>query len=228
VTVRTAEILFAVLLALCSIGLMVKSAELNIGWIEDKGPGSGAWPFWLSTGMLLCCIWTIVRWFRRITPESVSEELYISKQTAIVVGTSAGSILALLLLTQYAGIYIALPIFLFVYLKFIGNHSWALTLSMTICVPVFIFSLFEWALKIPLPKAFTEEWFYPVYDLIYAQNVKERLLSFRSPMVALPALGVLLVAVYWIQRWFKRRHDKKMHASTGNSNVSVSQSQGDS
>ena len=226
-TVRTAEILFAVLLALCSIGLMVKSAELNIGWIEDKGPGSGAWPFWLSTGMLLCCIWTIVRWFRRITPESVSEELYISKQTAIVVGTSAGSILTLLLLTQYAGIYIALPIFLFIYLKFIGNHSWALSLSMTICVPVFIFCLFEWALKIPLPKAFTEEWFYPVYDLIYAQNIKERLLSFRSPMVGLPALGVLLVIVYWVRHWLKRRSEKSMQASTVSSNVPVNPSQGD-
>lgn len=226
-TVRTAEILFAVLLALCSIGLMVKSAELNIGWIEDKGPGSGAWPFWLSTGMLLCCIWTIVRWFRRITPESVSEELYISKQTAIVVGTSAGSILTLLLLTQYAGIYIALPIFLFIYLKFIGNHSWALSLSMTICVPVFIFCLFEWALKIPLPKAFTEEWFYPVYDLIYAQNIKDRLLSFRSPMVGLPALGVLLVIVYWVRRWLKRRSEKSMQASTIGSNVPVNPSQGD-
>ena len=72
-TVRTAEILAAVLLALCSIGLMVKSAELNIGWIEGRGPGSGAWPFWLSTGMLLCCIWTMVRWFKKVTPESVSD-----------------------------------------------------------------------------------------------------------------------------------------------------------
>jgi len=43
-TVRTAEILVAIILALCSIGLMVKSAELNIGWIEGRGPGSGAWP----------------------------------------------------------------------------------------------------------------------------------------------------------------------------------------
>jgi len=119
----------AIILALCSIGLMIKSAELNIGWIEGRGPGSGAWPFWLSTGMLLCCIWTIVRWFRKITPESVSTEAYISKDTALIVGTSAFSILALLVMTQWAGIYIALPVFLFFYLKFIGHHTWALTLS---------------------------------------------------------------------------------------------------
>ena len=192
-TVRTAEIIAAVLLALCSIGLMVKSAELNIGWIEGRGPGSGAWPFWLSTGMLLCCIWTMVRWFKKVTPESVSDEPYISRETALVVGVSAFSILALLVMTQWAGIYIALPVFLFFYLKFVGRHSWALTLSLVIGLPVFIFCLFEWALKIPLPKAFTEEMFYPVYDLIYAQNAGERLGAFKAPIVSLPALGVVLV-----------------------------------
>ncbi len=226
-TVRTAEIIFAVLLALCSIGLMIKSAELNIGWIEDQGPGSGAWPFWLSTGMLLCCIWTIVRWFRKITPESVSTELYISRDTLLVVGTSAGSILALLLMTQYAGIYIALPIFLFFYIKFIGRHSWPLTLSLTVCVPVFIFCLFEWALKIPLPKAFTEEAFYPVYDLIYAQSMGERIKALASPINGLPALGVVITIVYWLRRYFKNRSLKRAAAAEAGG-VSVTESVADS
>jgi len=198
----------AIILALCSVGLMIKSAELNIGWIEGRGPGSGAWPFWLSTGMLLCCLWTIVRWFRKITPESVSTEAYISKDTALIVGTSAFSILALLVMTQWAGIYIALPVFLFFYLKFIGRHTWALTLSIVVCVPIFIFCLFEWALKIPLPKAFTEEWFYPVYDLIYAQSFKERILSMKSLMVGLPTLALIVVIVYWVAQYFKRRKNK--------------------
>ncbi|MBX2825166.1 MAG: tripartite tricarboxylate transporter TctB family protein [Gammaproteobacteria bacterium] len=204
-TVRTAEILIAVVLALCSIGLMIKSAELNIGWVARKGPGSGAWPFWLSTGMLLTCLWTIVRWFRRITPESRSTELYMSATTVKVVGTSAFSILFLLLVTQFMGIYIALLLFLLFYLKVIGQHSWALTLSLVICVPVFIFALFEWGLKIPLPKAFTEEWFYPVYDLMYAQNVQGALASFKAPIVSVPIFATLLVPLFWGWRFFTQR-----------------------
>ena len=211
-TVRTAEILFAVILAFCSIGLMVKSAELNIGWIDGRGPGSGAWPFWLSTGMLLCCIWTIIRWFKKVTPESVSEEPYISAETALVVGTSAFSILALLVITQFAGIYIALPVFLFFYLKFVGRHSWALTLTLVICVPVFIFCLFEWALKIPLPKAFTEEGFYPVYDLIYAQSGGERVSAMKAPIVGLPVLGVIIAIAYWL--WYMMVGKSKKITST--------------
>lgn len=167
-TVRTAEILMAVLCALCSIGLMVKSAELNIGWIEGKGPGSGAWPFWLSAGMLLVSCLTMYRWFRGITPESRSTDLYITRDSLLVVGISAGSILFLLVATHIVGIYFALLLFLLFYLRFVGHHSWLLTVVLMIGIPVFIFCLFEWALKIPLPKSFTEPMFYPIYDLMYS------------------------------------------------------------
>lgn len=204
-TVRTAEIVFAVLLALCSIGLIVKSAELKIGWVEDKGPGSGFWPFWLSIGMLLACLVTIYRWFTRQTAESVSTEPYITGTTLVVVGTSAVSILCLLLMTQWLGIYVALYVFLFVYVRFIGRHTWAVTLSIAICLPVFIFGLFEWALKIPLPKAVTDPLFYPTYDLIYAQGMGEVANAMKAPINYVPIAGVLLVAVYWIYKFIEGR-----------------------
>ena len=59
-SVRTAELLMALLMGAFSIYLMSKSTELEIGWIEDEGPGGGAWPFWLSTIMLISCIGIIV------------------------------------------------------------------------------------------------------------------------------------------------------------------------
>jgi len=119
-TVRTAELLFAILLALCSIGLMIKSAELRIGWVPDRGPGSGAWPFWLSAGMLLACIATIIRWFKRATPESNNLEPYMTRETVLAVGISAGSIVFLLVVTHLIGIYAALFLFLLFYLNFVG------------------------------------------------------------------------------------------------------------
>ena len=167
-TVRTAELVMAIFMALCSIGLMVKSAELNIGWVPDRGPGAGAWPFWLSAGMLLCCLLTLYRWIRRITPESRNMNLYMTRETVIVVGTSAGAILFLLSATHFIGLYMSLMFFLLFYLRVIGRHTWKLTATLTISIPVFIFCLFEWALKIPLPKAITEPWFYPIYDLMYS------------------------------------------------------------
>ncbi len=167
-TVKTAELVMAIILALCSIGLMMKSAELNITWIEGRGPGSGAWPFWLSGGMLLCCLMTLYRWVRRITPESRNTDLYMSRETVVIVGTSAGAILFLLAATHLIGLYFSLMLFLLFYIKYVGRHSWALTMALTIGIPVFIFCLFEWALKIPLPKSITEPLFYPIYDLMYS------------------------------------------------------------
>lgn len=215
-SVRTAELLFAVILALCSIGLMVKSSELHIGWIEGKGPGSGAWPFWLSAGMLVTCLLTIYRWFRKITPESVNMEPYMTRDTVIVVGVSAVSILGLLIGTQFLGIYISLIVFLLFYLRVVGHHTWALTISLAIGIPFFIFCLFEVALTIPLPKAITDPVFYPVYDLIYAQNTKDMFATAQYSIVFIPVLAMAGVLAYWAVRWFKRKKITKVTQSHNN------------
>ena len=167
-TVRTAELVTAIITALISIALMVKSAELRIDWIPDRGPGGGAWPFWLSAGMLLASVATIYRWFRRITPESRSEEPIMSEESVTVIGISVGALLFLLIATHFVGLYLALVVFLLFFFRFVGRHTWNLSIALTIFVPVFIFCLFEWALKIPLPKEITEPWFYPIYDLMYS------------------------------------------------------------
>lgn len=158
----------AIVLALASIGLMIKSNELTIGWVAGRGPGAGAWPFWLSFGMLLCCIATMVRWFMGITPESRNLDLFMTPETVKIVGVSAGAIVFLLAATHVIGMYFALVLFLLFYIRVIGRHSWLMTIGLTIGIPVFIFCLFEWALKIPLPKSFTEPLFYPIYDLMYS------------------------------------------------------------
>ena len=166
-TVRTAELLMAVVLALLSVGFIVKSAELNIGWVEGRGPGAGAWPFWLSLGMLAASLLTIVRWFMRATPESRSSELYMSRSAVSIVGTAVAALLALLIGIHFIGIYFSLILFLIFFIRIMGRQSWPTTLAISLLTPVFIFGLFEWALTIPLPKAISEPLFYPLYDLIY-------------------------------------------------------------
>ena len=167
-TVRQAELLMAIATCLMSLGLMWSSTDgLAIGWVPGKGPGSGFWPFWLSLGMLLASITTLVRWFLRATPESRSTELYMSRASLTIVGTSVGALLLLLIGIHTVGMYVSLLFFLFLYVKVLGNHSWAITIFIVLGAPVGIFALFEWALQIPLPKAVTEEWFYPVFDVMY-------------------------------------------------------------
>ena len=166
-TVRTAELLMAIALALLSIAFMVKSAELNIGWVQGRGPGAGAWPFWLSLGMLLTSLATLYRWFRGVTPQSRSTEVFMSKSAVSIVGTAVIALTALLIGIQIIGIYFSLILFLAFFVRIVGRHSWLTTVGIALLTPVFIFCLFEWALTIPLPKGYSEPLFYPLYDLIY-------------------------------------------------------------
>lgn len=162
---RRAELAMAVVLAIFSGYLMWKSAELPIGWIPDEGPGGGAFPFWLSAGMLLSSLWIAVRWFRRATPQSRSTEPYFDSQSAILIALVVGALVLMIGLIHWVGVYGSIPLFFVFYMKIIGRHSWMQTSAFAIGAPVVTFFFFEILLHITLPKGLTEPLFYPLYDI---------------------------------------------------------------
>jgi putative tricarboxylic transport membrane protein len=165
--VRRAEIIMASVMALFSLYLMRKSAELPIGWIAGDGPGGGAFPFWLSVGMLISSLWVMVRWFRGTSPISRSTEPYMDKQALKLFVTGAGSLTLMIAAIHFIGVYGATPLFLIFYMRFLGRHSWVATGVVAVSMPVVTFLFFEIALKITLPKGLTEPLFYPVYNLFF-------------------------------------------------------------
>lgn len=164
-TVRTAELLMAIVMALFSAYLMWKSAELPIGWIKDVGPGGGAFPFWLAAGMLLCCGWIIWNWIKKSTPQSRDGTPFLDREAARLFLYGAGSLTAMIALIYFIGVYGSVPLFMIFYMKVMGGHSWKLTLTIALMLPVIIFFFFEVALTITLPKGHLEPLFYPLYDL---------------------------------------------------------------
>ncbi len=162
---RVAELVMALAMAVFSLYLMWKSTELPIGWLPGEGPGGGAFPFWLSLGMLLCCVSIIVRWIARASPPSQSTETYMTPETVKWFLLVAGSLTAMIALIHVIGVYGAVPLFLVFYVRFLGRHSWTTTGALAVCTPVAAFFFFEIALKKTLPKGFTEPLFYPLYDI---------------------------------------------------------------
>ena len=188
-TVRTAELVMGVFLALFSIGLMYKSADgLAIGWIAGSGPGAGAWPFWLSAGMLLSCLAIIYRWFVRATPESKSDEPYIGRQELTIIATTIVALFFLLLGSHFIGMYFSIVLFLLFYLKVLGGHDWTLSGFLTLATPTWLFFFFEAILQKPLPKGYMEEWFYPLYDVIYGKGGFYYTLAV---LIGLPLIGCI-------------------------------------
>ncbi len=157
----------AIILAAFSIGLMVKSAELPIGWIPGEGPGGGAFPFWLSAGMLVCCVWIILNWARKATAVSRSTAPYMDRETLVLFALVAGSLTVMIGLIHVVGVYFSIPLFLVFYVRFLGKHSWPLTGALAVSTPVIAFFFFEIALRITLPKGKTEPLFYPLYDIFF-------------------------------------------------------------
>ena len=162
---RTAELIMAVVMAILSISIMVKSSELPIGWLEGQGPGGGAFPFWLAAGMLLCCVAIVIRWFRRASHPSQSTEPFMTPRTLQLFALGAGSLTVMIALIHLVGVYVSVPLFLVFYMRVLGHHGWALTGAIAAATPVVTFFFFEIALKITLPKGFTEPAFYPLYDI---------------------------------------------------------------
>lgn len=158
----------ALLMGMASIALMIKSAELPWGWIPNEGPGGGAFPFWLSGGMLICCIWIIVNWFRRKSPPSQSDEPYFTSDAMAQFAIGAGSLGVMIGLIHFVGVYGAMPCLLIFYMRYVGNHSWKLTILLAIGIPIIVLLFFEKMLTISLPKGMTEQLFVDyVYNWMY-------------------------------------------------------------
>ena len=166
-TVRTAELLMAILMGAFSIYLMVKSAELPIGWIDEEGPGGGTWPFWLATIMLISCGGILFNWIRKKGDIATSTKVYIEAHVLGDVAAVAGALIVTVGLFSFIGVYGALPLFLVFYIRFLGKHSWPLTATLAVMIPVVTFYFFEITLKIILPKGITEPLFLPLYKLFF-------------------------------------------------------------
>lgn len=166
---RVGELMTAGILALLSIYLMWKSTELPVGYIVGKGPGGGAWPFWLSAIMLICCALTAYNWWRGTSPASQSEEPVLDSygwRTLLLVG---GGIVGFVALVSVISMYGAIAVFLFYYTWFLGRHGLPLSLSISLITPVAMFFFFEGAMQITMPSGlpFTDPVFNVLYDIIY-------------------------------------------------------------
>jgi len=164
---RMAELVMGIVMGVFSLYLMWKSAELPIGWIVGEGPGGGAWPFWLAAGMLVCCIAIVIRWAKRLTPESRSEAPFMTPRTLRLFLLNACSLIVMVALFHIVGAYGAIPVFLIFYLRFMGGHTWRLTGTFAFVTPIVTFLFFEIALQKTLPKGITDPWFDPVFAFFY-------------------------------------------------------------
>lgn len=192
-TVRRAEITVAVVLALCSIALMTKSAQNRITWSAEENMGAGFLPFYLSLGMLICTVLTIVKFILKKSPQSKDTSAFIDPEAFKFVSVTLISLIVLVFTIGYLGIYFSLIFFLAFYLRYFSEKSISFITIFSLTTPILTFLFFEWLLKIPLPQGISEPLFYPVYDFMYGKITMPIKMMFIVLTIFLPTALVLLI-----------------------------------
>lgn len=159
-----ADRVIAIAIMALSAYFMWHAAALPIGWNGmTGGPGGGAFPFWLSLLMLSSAGAVFVR---SIMQAPSSQHFFDSQMLRSVIAVVVALFVTIALI-PVTGAYVALPLFIFWYLRIYGGHGWLLTGILTVATPLFLFFFFEVTLKILLPKGVTEPLFLPLYAMFF-------------------------------------------------------------
>ncbi|MBX6322201.1 MAG: tripartite tricarboxylate transporter TctB family protein [Rhodospirillaceae bacterium] len=148
ISVRTADIVVALILIAVGVAVIVDSLRLGIGWSES-GPQSGYFPFYIGVLIVLSSLGTIgVTLFGRRRPREVFVEREQLVRVLKVLVPSAIFVAAI----GFIGIYVATAIFIAAFMLWLGRFRWYTVAAVSIVVPVALFLLFEIWFLVPLPK----------------------------------------------------------------------------
>jgi putative tricarboxylic transport membrane protein len=149
---RKADLVTAVLLIAMGVLVVGDALRLGIGWGTD-GPRSGFFPFWLAALMIASCLAISV------------QAVWRSDAKPFVARAALGPVLKVLapaaatvVLMQFVGLYVAAAVYMAVYMRWIGRHSWAAVALLSVGFPVVTFLVFEKWFLVPLPKGPLEGW----------------------------------------------------------------------
>lgn len=156
VSMRTMEIVAALLFLLASAIVLYDSNRLGFNWREGEGPASGYFPFYIALSMAAASAINLMRAVFRLEPGG---------ESAFVSRPAFSRVLAVLLPTllyvagiQFIGIYSASAAFILVFMVAIGRETPLKALAVAGIVPIALFFMFEKWFLVPLPKGPLEAW----------------------------------------------------------------------
>jgi hypothetical protein len=149
---RAADLLTA--LALMAVGVLVlaDALRLGIGWGTD-GPRSGFFPFWLAVILLACCLAIAVQAWRGRTAKPFVRRDGVAPVLKMLLPATAAVVV-----TQFLGLYVATALYMGLYMRCIGRHSWLAVALVSVAFPVVAFVIFEHWFLVPMPKGPLEDW----------------------------------------------------------------------
>jgi hypothetical protein len=148
---RTAEILCAGLLMAVG-GLACNEARrLGIlGW-GSGGPQPGLYPFLLGAGLVLASLVILGRALLPPPPGDVPRPFVPAGAWKSVLSVALPAA-AMVLATEFIGLYLAAGLYLAVYMRWIGKHRWRTVAAVSLLLPVAGYVVFQQWFQIPMPE----------------------------------------------------------------------------
>jgi putative tricarboxylic transport membrane protein len=149
---RTADLTTALVLMAGAALVIWDSLRLGIGWGTD-GPQSGFFPFWLAVLLMASCVVIAVKASRRTTRTP-----FVTLARLKPVLTTLLPSFGFVVLTQFAGLYVATALFMGFYMRWIGRYPWVPVALVSVLFPLVTFVVFERWFLVPMPKGPLEAW----------------------------------------------------------------------
>jgi putative tricarboxylic transport membrane protein len=149
---RVADLLTVSVLMLLGGVVLYDAARLGVGWGTD-GPQSGFFPFWLGVLLIAACAAILVHAARRASPRPFVTRSQIGPVLKVL-----WPAVALVVLTQWLGLYVSAALYTGFYMRWIGRHSWLAVLVVAVLFPLATFFVFEKWFLVPMPKGPLEAW----------------------------------------------------------------------
>jgi putative tricarboxylic transport membrane protein len=149
---RAADLITASLLIFLGSLVLVDAMRLGIGWGID-GPKSGFFPFWLALIMIVCCVIIMAQQALKTTRHT-----FVNREKLRPVLTVLWPATLAVVLMQWLGLYVASALYMGFYMRWVGRHSWAVVVLLSLGVPLVTFWIFERWFYVPMPKGPLEAW----------------------------------------------------------------------
>ena len=146
---RKADVVCAALLLVGGIVVLVEGLRLGIGWGTD-GPQSGFFVFYLGVALGLSS--AVVVGQAVLTDAPLYRKVFVEPGQLVPVAKVLIPATLMVVLTHFLGLYVAGGLYLAIYMRWIGRHSWFLTIVLAIAIPAVTFLIFEVWFLVPMPK----------------------------------------------------------------------------
>jgi hypothetical protein len=156
ISVRTMDIITALVFLAIGITVMVGSLKLGASWGAD-GPEAGYFPFYISLIILLSS--TVTLYQAAIVNKKKKSESFVDSEPLKQIMAVLLPAIVFVLGVQLIGIYVSSALYIAIFMVWLGKYPIWKAIAVSVGVSVALYLMFEFWFQVPLPHG---TWFNPL------------------------------------------------------------------